>query len=84
MHTKITEARVRVGQNGTGLDKENGKGERKVCLPQRSILRSMPAAPSDSPPTMYVVHGRANPVLHGPNSTEPNLFHHEETTYRVG
>ena len=21
------------------------------------------------------------PVLHGPNSTESNLFHHEETTY---
>ena len=28
--------------------------------------------------------GRANPVLHGPISTEPNLFHHGETTYRVG
>ena len=28
-------------------------------------------------PTLYVVHGRAKPVLHGPNSTEPNLFHHE-------
>ena len=25
----------------------------------------------------------AKPVLHGPNSTEPNLFHHGETTYRV-
>ena len=30
------------------------------------------------------VHGRAKPVLHGPNSTEPNLRHHGETTYRVG
>ena len=26
----------------------------------------------------------AKPVLHGPNSTESNLFHHGETTYRVG
>ena len=31
----------------------------------------------------YVVHGRAKPVLYGPNSTEPNLFHHGETAYRV-
>ena len=35
-------------------------------------------------PTLYVVHGSAKPVLHGTNSTEPNLFHHGETTYRVG
>ena len=28
--------------------------------------------------------GSAKPVLLGTNSTEPNLFHHEETTYRVG
>ena len=27
------------------------------------------------------VHGRAKS---GPNSTEPNLFHHGKTTYRVG
>ena len=32
----------------------------------------------------YPVHGRAKPVLHRPNSTEPNLFHHRETTYRAG
>ena len=32
---------------------------------------------------MYVVHGRAKPVLSGPNSTDPNLFHHGEHTYRV-
>ena len=52
---------------------------------QRSILRTMPAAPSDSPPTLYVVHGRDKPVLCGPpNSIESNLFHHGETTYRVG
>ena len=25
---------------------------------------------SDSGPTLYLVQGRANPVLHGPNSTE--------------
>ena len=40
-------------------------------LDQRSILRSMPVAYSDSPPTLYVVKGRAKPVLHGLNSTEP-------------
>ena len=28
--------------------------------------------------------GSAKPVLHGTNSTEPNLFHHGETTFRVG
>ena len=28
--------------------------------------------------------GSAKPVLHGTNSTEPNLFRHGETTYRVG
>ena len=44
----------------------------------------MRVAYSDSPPTLHVVPGRAKPVLHGPNSTEPNLFHHGETTYRVG
>ena len=27
---------------------------------------------------------KSKPVLHGPNSTESNLFHHGETTYRVG
>ena len=31
---------------------------------------------------MYVDHGRAKPVLRGQNSTEPNLFHHRETTFR--
>ena len=30
----------------------------------------MPAAFSDSHPTLYVVHGRAKPVLCGPNSTD--------------
>ena len=30
------------------------------------------------------VQGRAKPVLHGRNSTESNLFHDGETTYRVG
>ena len=44
----------------------------------------MTVAYSDSLPTLYVVHGRAKPVLRGPNSTEPNLLHHGETTYRVG
>ena len=27
--------------------------------------------------------GSATPVLHGTNCTEPNLFHHVETTYRA-
>ena len=31
-----------------------------------------------------MVHRRGKPVLHGPNSTESNLFHHVETTYKVG
>ena len=31
----------------------------------------MTVAYPDSHPTLYVVHGRAKPVLHGPNSTEP-------------
>ena len=34
---------------------------------------------SDSGQTLYLVQGRANPVLHGPNSIESNLFHHGET-----
>ena len=33
--------------------------------------------------TLYLVQGRDKPVFHGPNSTEPNMFHHGETTYRV-
>ena len=51
---------------------------------QTSFLLSMAVEYSDSHPTMYAVHGRAEPVLCGQNSTEPNLFHHGETTYRVG
>ena len=40
---------------------------------------------SDSQPTLYVVvHGGAKPVLCGPNSTEPNLFHHGKIAYRAG
>ena len=42
-------------------------------LHQRSILRTTTVEYSDSPPTLFVVHGRAKPVLRGPNSTEPNL-----------
>ena len=44
----------------------------------------MTIAYSDSLPTLYVVHGRAKAVIRGPNSTEPNLFYHGETTYKVG
>ena len=50
---------------------------------QRSILRGMTVENSDSPPTLYVVHGRAKPVVHGPHSTEPNLFQHGENTFRA-
>ena len=32
---------------------------------------------------MNLVQGRAKPVFHGPNSTESNLVHHGETTYRL-
>ena len=42
---------------------------------------------SDSGPILDLAHGshgRAKPVINGPNSTESNLFHHGETTYRVG
>ena len=48
------------------------------------FFSSMTAAFSDSHPTLHVVHGSAKTVLRGTNSTEPNMFHHGETTYRVG
>ena len=40
---------------------------------QTCFFKSMPAALSYSHPTLYVVHGRAKPVLRGLNSTEPKL-----------
>ena len=55
-----------------------------ATLEQRSLLQSTRVGFSAIGPTQYLVQGRAKPVLHGPNSTEPNLFHHGETTYRVG
>ena len=58
----------------------------KCCLcvycGQRSNMTEVRVAYSDTPPTLYEVHGRAKPVLCGPNSTESNLFHHGDTTYR--
>ena len=49
------------------------------------LLRlSMPAAFLDSDLTLYVVHGRGKQDLRGPNSTQPNLFHHGQTTYCTG
>ena len=54
------------------------------CLPGADILFLKHDSGILSGPTLYVVHGRAKPVLRGPNNTEPNLFHHGETTYRVG
>ena len=41
----------------------------------------MRVAYSDSHPALYVVHGRVKPFPCRPNSTEPNLRHHEEATY---
>ena len=37
----------------------------------------------DSRPTLNVVLGTAKPVFQGLDSTEPNLFHLEETTYKA-
>ena len=51
---------------------------------QKSLLYDTRVGFSDGGPTLYVVPGRAKPVLHGPNSTESNLYHNGETTYRVG
>ena len=68
--------------------KSTNKGRLWSCsMPhplQRSLLLSKRVGISDSGTTLYVGHGRAKTVLHGPNSTETNLFHHGETTYRVG
>ena len=50
------------------VDADEGGG-----LKQRSLLYGTRAGLSDSYPTVYVVQGRAKPVLHGQNSTE---FHH--------
>ena len=58
------------------------------CVPRSSLGFACPARGADilflkhdsrifdSHPTLYqyVVHGRANPVFSGPNSTEPNLY----------
>ena len=48
-----------------------------------SLFLSMAVAFSDSHQTLNVIYGSAKPVLRGPNSTKPNLFHHKETTYRI-
>ena len=70
-------------------DVPHGRGlvrEPPVAEPAADILfLNMTVAYSDSHPiTLYVVQGRAKPVLRGPNGTEPNLFQHGETTYGVG
>ena len=62
----------------------NENGEEEEEEEQISLLLSMRVGFSDSGPTLYLVQGRAKPVLHGQNSTESNLFHHGEATYRVG
>ena len=40
-----------------------------------SFFLSMTVGFLDSDPTLYVVHGREKPVLRGPNSEKPILFH---------
>ena len=51
---------------------------------QASSLQSMRVAYSDRSTNPVRGFGSAKPVLHGTNSTEPNLFQHGEATYRVG
>ena len=51
---------------------------------QASSLQSMRVAFSDHSTNPVCGFRRARPVLHGTNSTESNLIHHGETTYRVG
>ena len=72
--------RERERESGT----TDGRFAREVIDDQKSFLKSMPAAFSDSHPNLNVILGRAKPVLHGPNSTHSNLFHHGETTFRAG
>ena len=73
-------SRKRERESGT----TDGRFAREVIDDQTSFLKSMPAAFSDSHPTLNVILGRAKPVLHGPNSTHSKLFHHGETTFRAG
>ena len=40
-------------------------------------------ASNGSGPVLRGVTYGAKPILRGPNSTEPNMFHHGETPYRV-
>ena len=39
----------------------------------------MTVAYSNSHPTLYVIHGRANPVLRGPNSTQFSIMEKPRT-----
>ena len=67
--------------------RQAGRQQRRFLVAfsdQTSFFLSMTVAYSDSHPALYVVHGRAKPVLRGPNSTDPNLFHHGYTSYRAG
>ena len=69
-----------------GIERCLARGIVKFMHEQGQIFffLSTTVAYSDSHPSLYVVHGRAKPVLHGPNSTEYNLFHQGENTFRVG
>ena len=59
-----------------GKEGESEGGRVLSSLMQRSLLLSMKVGFSDSGPTLYLVRGRAKPVLYEINSTESNLFHH--------
>ena len=54
-----------------------------LCPSEILALKHARVGFSDSGLTLYLVQGRANPVLYWPNSTESNLFHHGESTYMV-
>ena len=55
-----------------------------ISLKQTSSFQSTRVAYSDHSSNPVCGFGSAKPVLLRPNSTESNLFHHGETTYRVG
>ena len=57
----------------------SGERDRAATSPDILFLKYDSSIYSDSHPTLHVVHGRAKPVLHG-----PNLFPRGETTHVVG
>ena len=57
----------------------SGERDRAATSPDILFLKYDSSIYSDSHPTLHVVHGRAKPVLHGPNMTVS-----KETAYGVG